>query len=213
MPQHSKGSSTTANPMADDDDDTGAKPSTLPIAPEGGRQALAATLEDFVAAAKNDDGWRELRESWEKTSGMSHAVEVMTQRLMTSSEHAYTYRASGSRCLLPEAVVFALVQGPKETIAHLQALVSGIALVAALFLVGNLAAISSNPNYTELPNSSTTNPWSEDSFVTGPFATEMCFYACNAVAVGMFMKVIAFYIRTMATTTRAAMARDAVRSN
>jgi hypothetical protein len=204
MPQHSKGSSTTANPMADDDDDTGAKPSTLPIAPEGGRQAPAATLEDFVAAAKNDDGWQELRESWEKTSGMSHAVEVMSKRLMTSSEHGD---------LLPEAVVFALVQGPKEAIAHLQALVSGIALVAALFLVGNLAAISSNPNYTELPDSSTTNPWSEDSFVTGPFATEMCFYACNAVAVGMFMKVIAFYIRTMATTTRAAMARDAVRSN
>jgi hypothetical protein len=204
MPQHSKGSSTTANPMADDDDDTGAKPSTLPIAPEGGRQAPAATLEDFVAAAKNDDGWQELRESWEKTSGMSHAVEVMSKRLMTSSEHGD---------LLPEAVVFALVQGPKEAIAHLQALVSGIALVAALFLVGNIAAITSNPNYTELPDSSTTNPWSEDSFVTGPFATEMCFYACNAVAVGMFMKVIAFYIRTMATTTRAAMARDAVRSN
>jgi hypothetical protein len=204
MPQHSKGSSTTANPMADDDDDTGAKPSTLPIAPEGGRQAPAATLEDFVAAAKNDDGWQELRESWEKTSGMSHAVEVMSKRLMTSSEHGD---------LLPEAVVFALVQGPKEAIAHLQALVSGIALVAALFLVGNLAAISSNPNYTELPDSSTTNPWSEDSFVTGPFATEMCFYACNAVATGMFMTVIAFYIRTMATTTRAAMARDAVRSN
>jgi hypothetical protein len=204
MPQHSKGSSTTANPMADDDDDTGAKPSTLPIAPEGGRQAPAATLEDFVAAAKNDDGWQELRESWEKTSGMSHAVEVMSKRLMTSSEHGD---------LLPEAVVFALVQGPKEAIAHLQALVSGIALVAALFLVGNIAAITSNPNYTELPDSSTTNPWSEDSFVTGPFATEMCFYACNAVATGMFMTVIAFYIRTMATTTRAAMARDAVRSN
>eukprot|EP01047_Picozoa_sp_COSAG01_P079989 COSAG01_NODE_15381_length_1345_cov_1.143660_1_plen_146_part_10 len=146
MPQHSKGSSTTANPMADDDDDTGAKPSTLPIAPEGGRQAPAATLEDFVAAAKNDDGWQELRESWEKTSGMSHAVEVMSKRLMTSSEHGD---------LLPEAVVFALVQGPKEAIAHLQALVSGIALVAALFLVGNIAAITSNPNYTELPDSST----------------------------------------------------------
>lgn len=153
-----------------------------------------AALDEMSNTAQAD--WKDLRENWAKTSGMHEAVEAMRQYLENNDA-------------LPFSVIQCLVQGPQEAISSMQNVISGVALVAALFLVGNIASATVISGFAELADPDPTNhAFDESDFVMGPYACSLAFCGCNVLSIGSFMVVIAFYIRSMATTTRAA-ARDA----